>query len=31
VGGMGEGKKFHLVNWSQICQPLSLGGLGIHI
>jgi hypothetical protein len=27
-GGMGEGKKFHLVNWSQICQPLKLGGLG---
>ena len=26
--GMGEGKKFHLVNWSQICQPLKLGGLG---
>jgi hypothetical protein len=27
-GGMGEGKKFHLVNWSQICQPLKSGGLG---
>ena len=26
---MGEGKKFHLVIWSQICQPLNLGGLGI--
>ena len=29
-GGMGEGKKFHLMNWSQVCQPLHLGGLGIH-
>jgi hypothetical protein len=28
-GGMGEGKKFHLMNWSQVCQPLHLGGLGI--
>jgi hypothetical protein len=28
-GGMGEGKKFHLVNWSQVCQPIHLGGLGI--
>jgi hypothetical protein len=27
-GGMGEGKKFHLVKWSQICQPINLGGLG---
>ena len=27
-GGMGEGKKFHLVNWNQVCQPLSSGGLG---
>jgi hypothetical protein len=25
----GEGKKFHLMNWSQVCQPLYLGGLGI--
>jgi hypothetical protein len=29
-GGRGEGKKFHLMNWSQVCQPLHLGGLGIH-
>jgi hypothetical protein len=28
-GGMGEGKKFHLVNWAQVCQPIHLGGLGI--
>ena len=28
-GGVGEGVKFHLVNWSQICQPFSFGGLGI--
>ena len=28
-GGMREGKKFHLVNWSQVCQPLKMGGLGI--
>jgi hypothetical protein len=28
-GGMGEGKKFHLMKWSQVCQPLHLGGLGI--
>jgi hypothetical protein len=28
-GGLGEGKKFHLVNWIQICQPLNLGCLGI--
>uniref|UniRef100_A0A2N9I786 Reverse transcriptase domain-containing protein n=1 Tax=Fagus sylvatica TaxID=28930 RepID=A0A2N9I786_FAGSY len=28
-GGLGEGKKFHLVNWSQVCQPLHSGGLGI--
>ena len=28
-GGMGEGKKFHLVNWSQVCQPFKMGGLGL--
>ena len=28
-GGMGEGKKFHLVNWSHECQPLKMGGLGV--
>uniref|UniRef100_A0A2N9HX34 Reverse transcriptase domain-containing protein n=1 Tax=Fagus sylvatica TaxID=28930 RepID=A0A2N9HX34_FAGSY len=27
-GGMGDEKKFHLVKWSQVCQPLKLGGLG---
>ena len=28
-GGMGDERKFHLVKWSQVCQPLKLGGLGI--
>uniref|UniRef100_A0A2N9GI39 Reverse transcriptase domain-containing protein n=1 Tax=Fagus sylvatica TaxID=28930 RepID=A0A2N9GI39_FAGSY len=28
-GGMGEGKKFHLVNWSHECQPLKMGGFGV--
>ena len=28
-GGMGEGKKFHLVKWSHVCQPLKMGGLGV--
>jgi hypothetical protein len=27
-GGIGEGKKFHLINWHQVCQPLKSGGLG---
>uniref|UniRef100_A0A2N9IH31 Reverse transcriptase domain-containing protein n=1 Tax=Fagus sylvatica TaxID=28930 RepID=A0A2N9IH31_FAGSY len=27
-GGIGDGKKFHLVNWHQVCQPLKSGGLG---
>ena len=27
-GRLGEEKKFHLVNWNQICQPLKSGGLG---
>jgi hypothetical protein len=26
--GIGERKKFHLVNWNQVCQPLKSGGLG---
>ena len=26
--GMGDKKKFHLVKWSQVSQPLKLGGLG---
>ena len=26
---MGEDRKFHLVNWNQVCQPVNLGGLGI--
>jgi hypothetical protein len=26
---MGEGKKFHLVNWDLVCSPIQLfGGLG---
>jgi hypothetical protein len=28
-GGMGEDRKFHLVNWNQVCQPINLGGLEI--
>ena len=28
-GGIGEGKKFHLINWHQVCQPLKFGGLGL--
>ena len=28
-GGLGDEPKFHLVNWSTVCTPLSLGGLGI--
>ena len=27
-GGIDEGKKFHLINWHQVCQPLKSGGLG---
>jgi hypothetical protein len=27
--GMGEEKKYHLVNWNQICQTIRSGGLGI--
>jgi hypothetical protein len=28
-GGIGEEFKFHLVNWSKVCSPISSGGLGI--
>ena len=28
-GGLGDEPKFHLVNWSMVCTPLSSGGLGI--
>ncbi|XP_075648654.1 uncharacterized protein LOC142619443 [Castanea sativa] len=28
-GGLGDEPKFHLVDWSSVCTPLSLGGLGI--
>ena len=28
-GGLGDEPKFHLVNWSTSCTPLSSGGLGI--
>jgi hypothetical protein len=28
-GGLEEEHKFHLVNWHQVCTPLSGGGLGI--
>jgi hypothetical protein len=27
--GMGDEPKMHLVNWDQVCRPLSAGGLGI--
>ena len=28
-GGLGDEPKFHLVNWTTVCTPLSSGGLGI--
>jgi hypothetical protein len=28
-GGLGDEFKFHLVNWSKVCSPISEGGLGI--
>ncbi|XP_075645387.1 uncharacterized protein LOC142616412 [Castanea sativa] len=28
-GGLGDEPKFHLVDWSSVCTPLSSGGLGI--
>jgi hypothetical protein len=28
-GGLGNEFKFHLVNWSKVCSPISEGGLGI--
>ena len=28
-GGLGDEPKFHLVDWSTVCTPLSSGGLGI--
>ena len=28
-GGIGEEKKFHLVSWNKVCQPVSCGGLGV--
>ena len=27
--GMGEDTKFHLVSWSQVCEPIQNGGLGV--
>jgi hypothetical protein len=27
--GIGEEFKFHLVNWSKVCSPISNGSLGI--
>jgi hypothetical protein len=27
--GMGEETKFHLVSWSQVCEPVQHGGLGV--
>ena len=28
-GDLGDEPKFHLVDWSLVCSPLSSGGLGI--
>ena len=28
-GGLGDEPKFHLVNWTTVCAPLSSSGLGI--
>ena len=28
-GGLGDGFKHHLVNWSTICSPVAKGGLGV--
>jgi hypothetical protein len=28
-GEIGDEFKFHLVNWSRICTPMKLGGLGV--
>ena len=28
-GGLGVEFKYHLVNWSKVCSPISVGGLGI--
>jgi hypothetical protein len=28
-GGLGEESKVHLVKWSKVCSPFSIGGLGI--
>jgi hypothetical protein len=28
-GGLGDEFKYHLVSWSKVCSPVSMGGLGI--
>jgi hypothetical protein len=28
-GGMGDGMKYHLVRWDQVCSPMDCGGLGV--
>ncbi|GLT62498.1 hypothetical protein SLA2020_351340 [Shorea laevis] len=28
-GGLGDEFKYHLVSWSKVCSPVSVGGLGI--
>jgi hypothetical protein len=28
-GGVGDKFKFHLVNWSQVCKLMEVGGLGV--
>jgi hypothetical protein len=29
VGWMGDGVKYHLVRWDQVCSPMDCGGLGV--
>jgi hypothetical protein len=28
-GGVGDEFKFHLINWSKVCVPNEVGGLGV--
>jgi hypothetical protein len=28
-GGLGDGVKYHLVRWDQVCSPMDCGGLGV--